>query len=231
MKRYLLCVLCLTAIFSTCRAQEEETNDYLRNAGAWAVICSGKEETNYVRVREHPYLDTQQYREGTVWFDGRMYPKQQMRLNVHMDELVLLVADSHAGIVLAPERVDSVSFSTFVVFYNAPPQTQTRLPDRGYYVRLYNGMYAVWKRQTKLIERVTNGMNIEQIFTPRTRFYVYKDGQYQSVGSKRSLLKLFAPKKKELNLYIRQQQLNFKNNPDEAIVRTVAYYESLNPQR
>ncbi|MDR2811248.1 MAG: hypothetical protein LBB84_11975 [Tannerellaceae bacterium] len=232
MKQYLFSLLFLLAAL-LCRAQEEETNDYLLHAGVGAVIYSGKEEAVYPRVREHPYLDTKQYREGTVCFDGRVYPKQQMRLNVYTDELIILLPDNRAGIVLPSERMDSAVFSPYAVFYHTPVQDEAKeqrsLPDKGYYARLHNGKFTVWKRQTKLIERVTNGMNIEQIFTSRTRYYVYKDGRYRSVGNKRNLLKLFASKKKELNLYIRQQRLNFKDEPDDAIVRTVKYYESLNP--
>lgn len=193
MKRYLLCLLCLPAVW-TCRAQEKETNDYLRHAGAWAVIYSGKEEARYPGVREHPYLDTQQYRHGSLWFDGRLYPAVPMRLNVYTDELSVRSPDNRFGVVVPPERIDSVCFAQYDIFYD----------DRGFYARLYNGKYPVWK-------------------------HIYKDGSLQSAGSKRSLLKLFADKKKELNVYIRQQQLNFKEAPDDAIVRLVMYYESLNP--
>jgi hypothetical protein len=213
-------------------AQESETSDYLLRAGASAAIYSGKEEANYSRVREHPYLDTGQYREGTVWFDGRQYPGIQMRLNVYTDALILLAPGNPYGMITPSERVDSAVFPSYAVFYNVPVREQVKtqqcLPDKGYYARLYNGTYPVWKRQTKLLEKITNGMNIEQIFTPHTRFYIYMDGRYQSVGSKGSVLKLFASKKKELNLFIRQQQLDFRGAPDEAIVRLVMYYETLN---
>jgi hypothetical protein len=233
MKRHLFCALCALTAW-TGRAQEEETNAYLRNAGTGAVVYSGKEEAVYPRVSGHPYLDTERYREGTLCFDGRLYPRQQMRLDVCADELVLLTPDSLSGIVVPPERMDSAVFPSFTLFYNVPDgeqaQTQRCLPDRGYHARLHNGIHPVWKRQTKIIERVTSGMNIEQVFTPRTRFYIRKDGRYQSVSGKRSLLKLFAPKKKELNLYIRRQQLSFKEAPDSAIVRLVTYYESLTSQ-
>ncbi|MDR2389477.1 MAG: hypothetical protein LBD89_06815 [Tannerellaceae bacterium] len=227
MKRYVLCSLCLTTIFSAARAQEKEINNYLLHAGARAVLYAGKEETTYAHIHQHPYLDTEHYREGTLYFAKRTYPQQPMRVNVYTDELVVLAPEFHAGIALPSERVDSVVFSSYTLIYN--DGKETALPSPGYYARLYNGKYSVWKRQTKLIERMTNGMNIEQTFTTRTRFYIHKDGQYHSVGSKNSLLKLFAGKKKELKLFFRRQQLNFRQEAHEAIVRTVMYYESLNP--
>jgi hypothetical protein len=218
MKRYLFCLLCLPAIW-TCRAQEEETNNYLKLAGAWATLYSGKEEAQYPGVREHPYLDTQAYREGNLWVDGRLYPAVKMRLNVYADELSVRSPDNRFGVVVSAERIDSAGFPQYDVFYD----------DRGFSVRLHNGKYPVWKRQTKQIERVANGMKYEQVFTSRTRFYVYKDGRYQNADSKRSLLKVFAERKKELNAYVRQQQLNWKEDPAGAILRLVKYYESLNP--
>jgi hypothetical protein len=210
-----------------CRAQEGDALAYLARTEALAVIYSGKGEDNFSHVREHPYLDTKQYREGTLCFDGRLYPRVMMRLNIYTDELVVLSPDSRFSVVVPPERVDSAAFSSYTVFRNEPEQTQAGLPDRGYYVRLYNGAHTVWKREVKYTDRVTNGMDIEAIFVSRTRYYICKDGRCQNAGGKRSLLKLFAPKKKELNLFIKRQELNFRNAPDEAIVRLTTYYESL----
>jgi 3',5'-cyclic AMP phosphodiesterase CpdA len=210
-----------------CEAQEGAAVDYLAQTGARAVIYSGKGEENLSRVKGHPYLDTQEYRAGSLNFDGRLYPGVGMRLNVHTDELVLLSPDRRFGVVVLEEHVDSASFPAYEVFYNRQERRLAGLPDEGYYARLYNGRHTVWKRERKLIERVHNGMHVEEVFATQTRYYLCKDGRCQNAGNKRSLLKLFAPKKKELKLYIKQQSLDFKNAPDAAIVGLTSYYESL----
>ena len=54
------------------------------------------------------------------------------------------------------------------------------------------------------------------------------DGVYYPVSSKRSVLKLFASKKKELKRMIKQSGLNYRENPERAIVVITGYYDELN---
>lgn len=237
MKRYTLYfILCLLGY--SLQAQERihlnETDNtsriasYLNTAGNHAIIYTGREEVKYpTYILNHPYLDTNEFRNGTLSFDGIIYPDVKMRLNLHTDELTVFSYSNLFSVVLPSERVDFATIDSLYIYYANPPKEKLPFP-KGYHVRIFKGKYEVWKRETMFMESKIKDMAVEFSFIKKRKFYIYKDGIYHTVSSKNSVLKLFDPaKKKELKKYIKQHKLNFKKSPDEAIVSVVKYYEHL----
>lgn len=70
-------------------------------------------------------------------------------------------------------------------------------------------------------------MRSEESFSQSVKYYILKEGVYHAVRSKGSVLKVFKSKKKELARYIKQQKLDFRHAPEEAIVSVVREYERL----
>jgi hypothetical protein len=200
---------------------QEPSDAYFVDAGSYAAIYTGKEGYKYPRyILNHPYWEDGNYREGTLSYDGIVYPHVWIRWDQYRDELLLRSPDRRFEVVAPAGRLD----------YALIPPYHIAWLDGGYYIRLYEGAYPVWKRETKHLTQSENRFAgvVDTYFEARMQFYVYKDGAYHPVGSQASLLKLFQAKKKELKQYIRRQKLNFKKAPDAAIVDLVRYYERLN---
>ena len=64
-------------------------------------------------------------------------------------------------------------------------------------------------------------------FEPKVAYYIRRNGQYQSVKNKRTVLAVLADRKKELTAYIRTQKIRFKPDPEPAIVAVARYYDEL----
>jgi len=238
-KKYILYL-----IFGTClcqlHAQKEihsdkvfsvdvPVNSYLEAVGNHAIIYTGQEEIKYPNyILNHPYLDTDKFREGILSFDGILYPNVRMRLNLHKEELVVFSPDNRFAVVVPKNRVEYAIIDSFFVFHNSPETGDKQLTE-GYHVRMYKGnIYEVWKRETAFLESKIKDMQVEFFFTRKKRFYLYKDDKYYPVRSKNSVIKLLNPAlKKEIKKYIKQQKLNFNKSPDEAIVSVIYYYETL----
>lgn len=237
MKQYTI-YLILSLFTYSIQAQDKISSDkteidsritsYLNTAGNQAIIYTGREEVKYpTYVLNHPYLDTNEFRIGTLSFDGIIYPNVKMRLNLHTDELAVFSYNNLFSVVLPSERVDFATIDSLYIYY-ADPQKETLPFPKGYHVRIFKGKYEVWKRETMFMESKIKDMILEYSFTKKRKFYIYKDGVYHTVGSKNSVLKLFDPgKKRDLKKHIKQHKLNFKKSPDEAIVSVVNYYEYL----
>lgn len=236
MKRHIICIICCLAGWQI-QAQEplvippnisidEGIVSYMDYVGNQAVIYTGKEEAKYpTYILNHPYLDTNQYRKGTLGFDGLVYPNVKLRLNQNTEELIILSPDERFNTIVPTDRVDFAYIDSFYIFYNRP-NSGVPLPE-GYYAMLHNGKYPVLKRETMFLSTTTKDMTIESSFVKRTRVYIYKDGKYNQVSSKRSVLKLLGSKKKELNRLIKLNRINFRNSPSDAIVAVVKLYEYL----
>ena len=94
------------------QAQEAEIKDYMDRSGKSILLYSGKEDIKYPNMRVHPYLDTDEFREGVLLYDGILYPGVRLRLNTHTDELsVLLPANAPS------DRIEYAQSQEYTVVY------------------------------------------------------------------------------------------------------------------
>jgi hypothetical protein len=230
-KKTILCVLCLLMGGKLCAQEAVEV--YLAEARSHASIYTGKEGYKYPRyILNHPYWDTNDYREGSLWYDGVLYPNVWMRLDLHREELLLRSPDRRFEVVAPAERMDSAWIHPYCIRWVGREEAAEKALPPGYYIRLNEGNYPVWKRETKHLTRSANtgSQVVDTQFEEITQFYVCREGVWHVVKNAASLLALFPEKKKELKQYIRRQKLNFKKAPDAAIVETVRRYERLHSE-
>ena len=67
-------------------------------------------------------------------------------------------------------------------------------------------------------------------FPAKNFYYVYKDGKYHTVHSKKSVLALFPEEKKELRKELREQKIKFRKQREIAIVTMVSRHDELTKQ-
>ena len=213
------------------QAQEAEIKDYIDRSGVAVLLYTGKEELRYPSlIRGHPYLDTDQYRDGDLMYAGRLYSGIRLRLNTHTDELTVL-SPHYNDIIVSSDLMEYARLPEYTIIYNREfPKNEVKtgnaLPS-GYYARMATKKYPVYRREVRYPTRSTDGIYVELVFKMQSRLYIYKDGIYHSVRSKGSVLKLFKDKKKELNRYAKQTGLSFGNDRVNAVVALVRYYESI----
>ena len=104
---YMLCLLCGWQVSAQELAVSEslpvdgKEGRYVEKAGNQALIYTGELEPLYLnRLEGHPYLDTKDYRKGTLAFDGIVYPEVEMRLNVHLEKLIVLSPDRRLHVIV-----------------------------------------------------------------------------------------------------------------------------------
>jgi len=200
---------------------------YLAVADNSAVIYSGKEEQTYpTNISNHPYYVSDQYQQGTLSFDGVEYHGVSMRLNVASEELIVSLPGRFFNVIVPRDRLDYAILNSYPLFYNGYAVKENSLPE-GYFLLIHKGNNSVLRRETAFLSEQITGRSLNRFFAKKVRYYIYKDGQYHSVDSKGALLKLFKNQKKELNRFIKQQNLNFRNSTEYAIVSVVEYYEKL----
>ena len=219
---------------------------YLDSTGMQAALFSGKvqlpvtprTESLYLRERGFKEMDDwgyeitpkvlppqESYAPGTLRYNGITYPGVWMRLDLYRDQLDVLTPNKLNGIVLDPLLVGWADFHGYRSIYIPANSPEYRLPE-GFYQLLFSGGHQVLKKETY-------GFNqTEQAFVNRKiRYYIEKDGRYHSVkGRKGAILRVLREHRRELDRYIRQNNIDIKQNTEQAIVTLVARYEALNNQ-
>lgn len=231
---YMLCLLCGWQVSAQELAVSEslpmdgKEGRYVEKAANQALIYAGELEPLYLnRLEGHPYLDTKDYRKGTLAFDGVVYPGVEMRLNVYLEKLIVLSPDRRLHVIVPSDRIRFVHLPDYDLYYMEPAGQKERF-SKGFYARLRAGKFSLWKRSTKGLERRMEGLTMTDRFAEKTSYYICRDGVFYPVSGKRSLLKLFKEKGNELGRYIKDQELSFGNERERSLVRVVEYCETLN---
>lgn len=197
---------------------------YIEKAGNQALLYTGELEPQYLnRLEGHPYLDTKEYRTGTLAFDGIIYPGVDMRLNVHIGCLVVLSPDRRLNLIVPSDRIGFARFPGYDCFYMAPQGEKGALPE-GFYVRLHDGDVSLWKRTEKGLEERREELTLTNFFVERNAYYICKEGLFYPVNSKRELLKLFKGQDDLLNRYIKEQRLSFSRGERERTLMRIMEY-------
>lgn len=208
-------------------AASDVVKQYLTKAHRQAAIYNGKEMMPYPNAfRNHPYFESNEPVKGLLSYDGIVYPDVLLRLDLYRNELILQTPDNLYGVVLLPEKVDYAELYEYHLFYYYQEEKRGA-PNDGYYMLLHDGGCRVLEKHLRPIKESHAERTVEYSFEKILRFYVEKENEYHVVKSKRSVLKLFKSHKRELNQFIKQHNLNFKEEPGAAIVAVVKEYERL----
>lgn len=178
------------------------------------------------------FLDINAFTEGSVNYDGIWYSGVQMLYDLNKDEVVVLLYNHFSKFSLINEKVKRFDFlghhfkniiaDTIMSNYNKSDLKS------GFYDELYNGKTEILAKRVKNIQVNSGGLSgIENYFSTVTEYYLKKGPSYYHFSGKSSFLDVLKDKKKELQQYIKSDGINFRAEPEDAMVKIAAYYDHL----
>ena len=211
------------------QAVDQSAAAYLKLLNDESVLYYGLEQEALPRATNHPFLEEEYYAKARLSYLGVVYPEAMLRLDLRRHELVVLSPNAR-HIVLFPENVDVAELHGRRVVFQSGNSSAGSL-SRGYYYLLHSGNCKVLEKQTASLNRKDNGSNgWEAYYIISTNFYLYKDGVYYTIRSRRGLLQALQPYQKELKRFISANHLSFRKHKEEFLVQTVNEYEKLSEQ-
>jgi hypothetical protein len=208
-------------------AQERASDPYLSRAGEYAAIYNGRLEPAYnvLLYKGLPYYQNADYAAASIVYRNNYYPDQKARLDLFKEQLILLTPGKQYGVVLDSRQVEKV-YIHHKTFVRLTPKESGMAS--GYYIQLFEG------KQVQLLckEKYYPRKELQQkqavfYFDGEKRYYVrYKD-RYRAVKNKTSFVRLFPQYKAQINRFVKENGLNFKQSPDESFTALAAYCEDL----
>ena len=236
---HLLCAFfCQNAFAQAALSDSSSQQNALNNAvslyntslGNQAPIYTGPEYYFYdPHIKGTAYFnDVNSFTKGSVYYDGIVYNNIAMLYDLNLDQVVVLLPSHISKFTLLKERVKSFDFlGNHFININADTMANTPLSS-GYYNQLYNGKCEILGKYSKSIQTTTSTLSgLENYFDHSKIYYLKKNKVYQSFSSKGSLLDILKDKKKELKKYIKTNNIVYKDNPEEAMVKITAWYDHL----
>lgn len=182
----------------------------------------------YTDIKGSPFL-IDKWIKGSVVTDKGTYDNLELKLDVYDNTLyfnkdgeALEFRDKVESFILKPLEIDSASFLAFKRGLSG----KVLRPDE-YVQVLAEGKLNVYKQDKRLLSEI-NEINRGTIksFTPVTKYYVVKDGEWKQLRlNKKEAFELMDDKIEKVKAYINDNKLGLKNERDWVAV--FAYYNKL----
>src|SRR6185437_6676913 len=220
------------------RADSSSQQNAFNNALTYFYASVGKQSQLYNGTEYYFYdpiikgtayfLDVKAFTAGSVYYNGTLYKNVPMLYDTYSDKVVVLLYNHFSKFSLVNEKVKSFDFlDHHFVNINADTLNNNSVIKSGFYDELYDGKTQVLVRWSKDIQTSTGGQTNESYFNAKKEYFIRKKNIYYSFSGKGSFLSILKDKKKELQQYIKANQINFRKEPEEAMVKVASYYDHL----
>jgi hypothetical protein len=202
-------------------------NVYYQNLGEQSPLYNGSEYIEYAYSLQegHPFFQMADFMNGDINLDGMIFHDVPILYDLVKDQVVIQDFQKVYKINLPADRIREFFLlgHLFVrLTHDSSEQVKT-----GFYDQLYKGKLALFaKREKSVLEKYSN-IQISKVVISQSIYYIKKEGIYHTIKNKSSLLAVLKSKKKEVQQYLKTNDIKFKREPERAMVVAVKYYDQL----
>ncbi len=223
MKRHILYILAaLWGLSLSAQSTEKVFEDFRKAAGDHSAIYTGKVSYIYIQQKyaDLPYWETDEYRTGTLSFEGRVYTNVLLRYDPFRKDLNIVSPQSQVNVVVNPLKIDYFILNGIRFVPN----------NQGdYLLMLHETPYLTLTSQLKCtagVEEIRDNASF-RTFVTKEQFTLTINGISHEVNKRNSFIKCFPTYKKQLKKYAKENQLDFSEHKREAFIALARYTETL----
>ncbi len=182
-------------------------------------IYNGPEYTAFYRgMRNHPFLVSDSFASGDVFYDGAYYKNLKLNYNIADNQVFFRYDSLGYNIRLLNEKI---SFFTLNGRRFENLSTNARL-NQPFYEVLYNGNLKVYVTYQK-VKRQAVKTEDPMFFVQYEKYFVGHKRKLTEVNKLSSVLSTLPDKENITRKWVRSQKLNFKKQQEQSIVKVVQY--------
>ena len=194
-------------------------------------LYNGKQYFVYdSREVEHQFFLTEDWTVGSVFYDGQQFERVPLLYDIVKDQLVARYRFGFGNVTLQNPKVRSFTLAGHDFMRVEADTGRVEGLRTGFYDQLYTGKTKVLARRRKERLPQLSETKITIEFPVKDQLYLYKNGEYQPVRSKGSVLALLPEHKRLLRKELRKQNLSFRQNREASVVAMANRYDELNKQ-
>jgi hypothetical protein len=205
---------------------------YNKAIGKQSYLYNGTEYEFYPpTIKGNAYIfDVNTFKPGRVSYDGAYYDNVPMMYDLNKEVVVILLYNNFTKISLINERISDFSLlGHSFVRINADSLTGTKKVATGFYDEMFNGKHVqLFAKRAKTIQTTTGTSTLESFFSETRDYYLKRGNDYISFGGKGALLSLLKDRKKELNQFIKANNIDYRSDPEASMTAIIKYYDQLN---
>ena len=228
--------LCFVAVFISGKAQNTVNTPVIVNAGdvynpfieKQSRLYNGIEHMGYsYKIKGHAYFLQKELYKGTVVYDGLTFINVPMLFDLLKGQVIIQHLNGFSKLGLVSEKVKEFSLLDHHFIRLIADSLSGSPLITGFYDEVYKGRLTVLIKRGKWIEETIKD-ELEREFIQLDLFYIQKGDKYYQVKNKKGLLALLKDRSKEVKQYLRRNMIKYRKGAENAIVKAVVYYDSLN---
>lgn len=153
------------------------------------------------------YAYSDEFREGSLEFNGKLYHGLMMNLNAHRNELQVRIGTTGESMAVKRGLVGDfiVGKRNFTALYG---ERQIKGLAQGYYQVLHRGKDMLLKQIYKSVHDRSDIITgeIVKVFSPRHRYWLVKDGKVMGVKKENDLARIYRENKDEVKEYLKHHK-------------------------
>ena len=160
---------------------------------------------------------------GSVRYNGTWYPNFSLLYDIYTDVMVSAVKDSL--FVIRAEKVSDIYLAGHH-FINLDAKNSYNIAP-GFYDQLYDGKSQVLAKRIRTVRNSVTAQTVEVSYENEDVIYIKKGNSYYPVDGKGSVMDVFKDKKKQLNQYLNDNNIRYKNDKELSVVKLSGYYDQI----
>ncbi len=199
---------------------------YENTVGANSPLYKGKEYLDYnFRIEGDQYFQSDLWQKGAVYYDGQLYQDVSMKYDIA--NKVLIVDHPHlpSPVSLESNKIDRFSLLGHHFIRLVADSLSYEVIKTGFYDLMYDGEMNFLVNRTKMLRDEIDDRRMRYWFEEDDQYFIQKGGKYYKIKNRRSVLKLFPERKREIKKFLKRNDIKFRKQPEEAIHRIVKYVD------
>ena len=153
------------------------------------------------------YAYSDEFEDGDVVFNGKLYSDLKLNLNSHINELQVAIGSTGENMALRRELVGDFNIGKrrYTSLYG---ERNVKGLQQGYYQVLHRGKDMLLKRIYKKVSERTETITRQQvkIFTTKHKYFLVKDGKVYTVKNETGLAKFYKHQKAQIKKYVKSKR-------------------------
>lgn len=206
---------------------------YQKNIPLYQDIISGGYYLDPPKeIEGHPYFMSRNLETSTVTINGLRYQKVPLSYNIFTDELITFQPIHKQKILIRPDKINAFEMEikgkhNFVIVPENPGYLHHR---KGIYEILDAGEVNLLRKHYKLTKSKREVSNFTAVFYEKSDYFLQKNKEISRVSKQKQAFEFLGLDRKTIRKQLRENQLNFRENPAAYLTFLTQLYNNQTPR-
>ena len=184
---------------------------------------------NIAFVNGQPYFLSNRPLSGSVLYKGLLYENLRLMYDLTRQQLVLIHPVNIQRIKLNTPDIKQFTLDNHLFLNLQTDQQPAQNIPAGIYELLFKGKVTRLIKNNKktITEELTSSSGVLYFIREENSYYIEHGGRYFPLSNRRSVLRAFSDRKKEMNQFLKTNSVSPQANKEAAYKLIAAYYDQL----